>query len=261
MIFYKCSSKNYPNICNSKMNYERSIISNSKGKECFEVLINNTYGGFHIPTQVRDEIFKLHPPHTEEGQKLFNKADTPVYISEDNIPEDVKYYIIALEYEDFIGEYKKVIGEYVNKLSEPESRRKNDLYNYVTRGDGLYYSSEPYIGYGYDTNGRIWREHKDVIRLCKELDYIDKEFDFEYYSRPGRPLKCKNTIVKIPVERKYNITDYDGLESIELKPIAKKVIKDLLRIIQTGDRTNLNEATEQLLNGEISIGKILSMYN
>ena len=238
------------------VNYERSIVMSEnkdfaeEQKECFEVLVNGWYGGFHIPDELRDAIFKLHPPHTEEGHQLFQKNSIDVYTSEDQIPTDVSdnTYILVTHYEDFKDDYKIIKGYFVSKYYSLSQKSPAINYTYITRGDGKFYDYTPYIGYGCEKHNRVWREHKDVIRLFKELGYNERE------------SKSTIRISHVPVGRSYYIDEYDGMESIKLKPFAKKVMKDLIRIIQTGDKEKLHPETKKLLKGETTIDKVLSSY-
>jgi len=248
----------------SKLNYERSIIicdkeeSDLNGKECFEVLINKSYGLFKIPDEARDEIFKMHPPHTEEGSKLFRKASIPVYKSLEEVPSHKDTYIIEDESarEEFIGEYKKINGYFVSPYYLPSLKIPARNYHFITCGDGLYY--DIYICVATDDGTCIWREHKDLIKIMKDLKLINTEikrkglFNIEYLSEIG--------IVHVPVERKYIIDEYDGMESIKLKPLGGQVIKDLLRIVQTGNRNDLHQITQDLIDGKVTVREVLSNY-
>jgi hypothetical protein len=249
----------------SNPNYERSIVICDKeetgmnGKECFEVLIHKSYGLFHIPDEARDEILKMYPPHTEEGMKLFRKASIPVYKSLEEVPSDKDTYIIEDESarKEFIGEYKKINGYFVSPHYLPSLKIPARNYKFITRGDGIYYDT--YINVETNKGTCIWREHKDLIKIMKKLRLIDTEikrkniFNTEYISTIG--------IGYVPVGRKYIIDEYDdGLESIKLKPFGGQVIKDLLRIVQTGNRNDLHKITQDLLDGKVTVSQVLSNY-
>lgn len=248
----------------SKPNYERSILvcdkeeSDLNGKECFEVLINKSYDRFQIPDEARNEIFKMHPPHTEEGSKLFSKASIPVYKSLEEVSSDKDMYIIEDESarEEFIGEYKKINGYFVSPHYLPSQKSTMRNYHFITRGDGIYYDTYIHIDYVAGDGTDIWREHKDLIKIMKDLKLVNTEikrkalFNIEYL--------CEIGIVHVPVGRKYMIDEYDGMESIKLKPLGSHVLKDLLHIIKTGNRDNLHEATQKLLDEKITVRQVMS---
>jgi hypothetical protein len=250
----------------SKPNYERSILicdkeeSDLNGKECFEVLVNKSYGLFKIPDEARDEIFKMYPPHTEEGMKLFRKASIPVYKSLEEVPSDKNTYIIEDESarEEFIGEYKKINGYFVSPHYLPSLKIPARNYHFITCGDGIYYDIYIHVDYVGGDGTCIWREHKDLIKIMKDLKLIDTEikrkglFNIEYL--------CEIGIVHVPVGRKYIITEYDGMESIKLKPLGGRILKDLLRIIQTGNRNDLHQITQDLIDGKVTTAQVLSNY-
>jgi len=250
----------------SKPNYERSIIvsdnetSSKQGKECFEVLINNSYGGFNIPDEARNEIFKMHQPHTEEGKKFFRKASVPVYKSLEEVPEGTNMYIIEDESarEEFIGEYKKINGYFVSPYYPASQKSPMHHYHFITRGDGLYYDTYINASYVNGDGTDIWREHKDVIKVMKDLDMINTPVNKRIIC--GREYSSEIGITTVPMGRKYIIHEYDGMESIKLKPLAGQVIKDLLCIVQTGDRSNLNQITQDLINGKVTVRNVLSNY-
>jgi hypothetical protein len=248
------------------VNYERSIVipdkennnydSDEESQKCFEVLLSSTYGGFCIPDEIFHAIFALHPPHTEEGKKLFiSDTDIPIYLNEQDIPADATRYILQTHLEDYNGEYKYVRGYYVSlpytKLEEKKTQEYY-YYNIITRGDGLYYPIDSFHYSHYD----IWREHKDVIRLHREMGFLDKMCIIK--GKHNREFRRQTRAKKVPLDRQYYIDDYDGLESIVLNRLAPTVLEDLLRIVKTGDRENINKITQKFIDGKVTVNDIMS---
>lgn len=199
-------------------------------QESQEILLNTCYGGFAIPDDVRDAIFAMHPPDTELGSKFF-------YLSEYSLSEDLhstKAGCILVEgYEDYCANYKIIKG----------SHGKYTCRNIVTKGDGLVWSIDCCSNYMCEN---LWRTHPDVIRLCKERGWIEKKFGYS-----------KLSIATIPNGYDYRVTDYDGMEGLDIKPPVAKVLQDLLEKLKDYNYTPSSPFTEKLLKSELSIMQFL----
>lgn len=202
-----------------------------------EVLINACYGGFAIPEEVTKAIFELHPPHTEEGTKFFERSEYSNKLSEVEDPER-KDYIFVERYEVYYGDYKLIQGYIYHPNGKFACR------NSVTRGDGIVWNiNSP--NYRFQD---IWRTHPDVIRLCREGGWIGEKFGY-----------TKLRVAHYPKGYGFDIDDYDGMESIIIEPPIEKVLQDLLDMIKgpSQDKKAPNPFTEKLLKGEITVSQFL----
>lgn len=197
-----------------------------------EILINRCYGGFTIPNEVRDEIFALHPPHTELGSQFFSEQNTYRLCREES---DVLPYILVENYEPYIGEYKLIKGYLVSE----HGKRTIDEH-YATREDDK-------VWYIYPSDSPIWRTHPDVIRLCKEMGFLEKKVGY-----------TELAVASYPRGYSYRIREYDGMESLEYKPPIYNVLEDMIRTINSGEQKELNPFTKSLLDGSLSLSDFLN---
>jgi hypothetical protein len=198
-----------------------------------EILLNDCYGGFDIPKEVIDKIFELYPPHKESG--FYDQVDYPIIQNEEDSHFMDKTCLLVEEYDKYKLDYKYIQGKIMYNFAEQYSTSDK----YITRGDNKVWFINTY--------NKLWRTHKDVIRLCKELGYIGKKWEY-----------TKLYIGSIPYGYNYKIREYDGLEGLELLPPTASVLTDMIRIINTSNRDNLNPFTEKLIKGEISVKSFLN---
>ena len=201
-----------------------------------EILLNSCYGGFAIPDEVCDAIFALHPPESELGPKFFHLSEYSHTLREEVDPTKSEYILVE-GYEDYCAGYRLIKGW---KINLHDKYPCNDL---VTKGDGLVWFINSCILYEYEG---LWRTHPDVIRLCKEKGWIDKKFGYS-----------KLKIDTIPKGYRYRITEYDGMESLDITPPTAEVLQDLLEKVKDSAAAAKSPFTEKLLSGELSVSEFL----
>lgn len=197
--------------------------------ETYKVLYNDQYGGFSIPYEVYEEMFKRYPPGTKTGDRLFHECKNTRYIKKGETPnpEWTVYYVIT-RYEDFYDDFKRIYYKSYNKTTGNYSYEINS--DTVTNGT-KYYSLYPYPS-------DEWRTCPEVIQYLEDQGYIGK--------------KCGHTtlqIAKLPVGYSVGINEYDGKESIYPVCPTIEIIADLLHIIKYGAKEPMNCLTRRLLNG------------
>jgi hypothetical protein len=124
-------------------------------------------------------------------------------------------------------------------LKDPKFEPKAEITKYITKDDKTYY----YLGNSEHT----WREVPEVIAMAKECDILKKKIGYS-----------KLHVAKVPLGYKYQIHEYDGMESVKVMIPYKEIIQELLDYIKNQDKTKLNSLTQKLLSEEVTIQ---NLYN
>jgi hypothetical protein len=178
----------------------------------------------------------MHPPESELGPKFFHLSEYSHTLREEFDPIKAEYILVE-GYEDYCADYKRIRGWSIRPTTRYPCR------GLVTKGDGLVWHIDSCNLCEYED---VWRTHPDVIRLCKERGWINKKFG-----------GSKMRIATIPKGYNYSITEYDGMESLDIKPPTAEVLQDLLEKVKDTGAAAKSPFTEKLLSGELSVSKFL----
>ena len=201
----------------------------------YQVMYNTCYGGFTIPDEVQDRVFKEFPPHTEIGSKLFETNKYNIYIEKDEEPPADKHsFYRILERIPFQEDYDRldVDKKNYNKSSEyfyVQHRPTKNIY---------YHGMCSYTEYN-------WRESPQVIAIMKEMGYIGTNFGFSHIK-----------IAEVPDCCTFSIHDYDGKESVHIVFPYKRTVQELLNFIEDRDESKLSSVTIKLIKKEMKLSDI-----
>lgn len=197
--------------------------------ETYKVLYNNHYGGFSLPNDVYEEMFKRFPPGTTIGDQLFYESKNTRFVKEGDTPnpEWTVYYLIT-RYEDFCDGLKRVYYKSYNKST---GNYTHEIESDIVTDGTKYYSLYPYPS-------DEWRTCPEVIQYVEDKGYIGKRFG-----------QTTLQIATLPVGYSVGINEYDGKETIYPVCPTIEIIADLLHIIKFGSKNSLNCLTQKLLNG------------
>ena len=201
----------------------------------YEVMYNTCYGGFTIPEEVQERVFKEYPPHTEVGSKLFEPQKYTVFIEKDeDPPSDKKSFYRIMNRVLFEGEYDRLDvdnGNY-NKFS---------AYFYVQHRPTkkIYYHGM--CSYTEDN----WRESPQVIAIMKEMGYIGTKFGYSHIE-----------IAEVPDCCTFSIHEYDGKESVHIVFPYRRTVQELLNFIEDRDESKLSSVTLKLMKKEMKLSDI-----
>jgi hypothetical protein len=213
--------------------------------EYYEVVYNTCYGGFSYPKNLIDKIFEMYPPESDVGRTLW-KEDSIKFINSEGsgeshnleeLEQNTIQYNKILSYKEFVHGYRFITYNSVHKKYNIDY---NSDSRYVTKDNKKYYYLDA------TRRNHIWRTSPEVIQVLRSDKWLNKKFGFS-----------KLAIAKIPIGYSYDINEYDGKESVECECPTSNIITDLLKIIETGERTNINPLTEQLLSKNKTLQEVL----
>ena len=203
----------------------------------YEVLYNDCYGGFDFPEEFDELVFNTYPPHTPEGLKLFRPKVDILVVKLGEKPEgNPNDYYEIVESAPMDNGYTKVkLRNYryiQNKDSYDAWNRKP--FSYATRDFKTYYpiSIEKYR----------CRASKPLIEMVKAHGLIGIKIKYS-----------KLAIEKIRNGYKYDIREYDGLESVEELFPYREVINQLVDCIKTKDESRLGPLAQRILEGKLKV--------
>lgn len=210
----------------------------------YEVIYNTCYGGYSFSDEFAEELFRRYPPHTEVGAKLFK----PVSHYE-------RFCLFGEEpKEEWKGSYQQIEEkrELVPGTEDYYYLFTTSYHNGKTFSFGKQSKKSGYITRDYktfyflSTHEHQWRDKPEVIALGRELDLFGKK-------GTGR-MKCTElAVAKVPVGYGYSIKEYDGMESVSIKPYINEVLTELLAYIDTRDEASLGVMSKKLVKKESTV--------
>lgn len=140
-------------------------------KEYYEIMYSPNYGGFSLPFEFLEAVFRAYPPDSDIGSKLWipcpNGRERIIQDGETPDPSWDTYSVIVGE-QTFYHGYKRLIikNAYTSKNGTIQFM-KNRKSNYITKDHtNYYYLSE------YDS---MWRDSPHVIELGKKFGLFMKK--------------------------------------------------------------------------------------
>jgi hypothetical protein len=220
--------------------------------ETYDVLFNGCYGGFSFPQEFMEAVFEIYPPESELGRQLWDKVEIENFAWNDAEAEAYKanskinHYYRVHGVEPFKHTYNRLVIEsfvrdYKDKIFKMD--RSPHVSDYVTQnissGDLPVY----YINY-LDVDDGPWRTAPEIIAMARVQGLVDDP----------SPDKCSSSRIrtaKVPVGYKYEISEYDGKETVYKKSPYREIIGELVELYKTHDESKLGPLTRQLLDGTL----------
>lgn len=201
-------------------------------EETYEVLYSDDH--FEFPEEFVEQVFKLYPPESEVGMKLW-KTETHkrpfIWSKEESIDPSLKQYYKVEDEEPFAHGYNRLIGldifigTYTSRIPCNE---------YLTKDRKAYYYLSCHESH--------WRDVPEIIALAKSADIINKE----------NGLK----IATVPAGYSYRIEEYDGMESVIVQFPYRQVIRELIQALKENSQDGFGPITKKLVDGSMKIDYI-----
>lgn len=201
----------------------------------YQVMYNTCYGGFTIPNEVEERVFKEYPPHTEIGLKLFETNKYNRYIEKDDpVPTDKHSFYRINSRMPFHDEYDRLDLD-------------NGNYNFLSKYFYVQHRSTKNIYFhgmcSYTEDN--WRSSPQVIAIMKEMGYIGTKFGYSHIEIADVPDCCT-----------FSIHDYDGKESVNIVFPYRRTVEELLSFIEDHDESKLSSVTLKLIKKDMKLSDI-----
>ncbi len=148
-------------------------------EEYYEIMYNNDYGGFYLPHEFIEAVFRAYPPDSEIGSKLFTPSrpfdrERHILQGADPDPSWDSYDIIVGE-RNFYHGYKRLVTKRAHKDKHGQIKIAEDVcsrdYSYYTKDNVNYYFLSAY--------NDDWRDIPEVIELGKKFQLFKNASDQE----------------------------------------------------------------------------------
>jgi hypothetical protein len=214
----------------------------------YEVMFNTCYGGYSLPVSFVEEVFKLYPPETEVGKKLFPPvSEYEHFLIKGETPDpewNGSYHEIHPETKDLAHGYKYI--SIINYFKNTTYKEKPKLTQYITKDYKTYYFLTNYC--------HKFRDCPEVIALGKQHNLFSKKGKKD---EKGKRRITDLRLAKVPIGYGYSIREYDGMESVSIKPDVSGVLTELLAYIDSRDEGSLGIMSKMLVKKEKTVRDFL----
>ena len=198
----------------------------------YKVLYNASYGGFDLDHDALRRLFRTFRPATPLGGTLWKRC------------------VCTLDAEDLIKRESILMPGYTElsfvKPYHKHCRRSGDMYVKHTNSGAIY-------------NLSLLREALPALRENQALiEHLERAGDI------GRPMGigCLG-VANIPLYCSYTLSEYDGMESVEVQVPIRQAFVDLLTLLGAGrgsePLTPLHPWTSALMRGDVDLDMLDSL--